>query len=53
MTQVVAPSSLPSASHDIAGGAPKTGKSNRRKTPSELRVSFCIIKQYIVVSGDV
>ncbi|KAG7017532.1 Protein downstream neighbor of Son [Cucurbita argyrosperma subsp. argyrosperma] len=37
MTQVVAPSSLPSASHDIAGGAPKTGKSNRRKTPSELR----------------
>lgn len=37
MAEVVAPSSLPSASHDIAGGAPKTGKSIRRKTPSELR----------------
>ncbi|XP_011652061.1 protein downstream neighbor of Son isoform X2 [Cucumis sativus] len=39
MAEVVAPSSLPSASHDIGGGAPKTGKSilMRRKTPSELR----------------
>ncbi|KAL0555233.1 hypothetical protein IC582_009172 [Cucumis melo] len=39
MAEVVAPSSLPSASHDIGGGAPKTGKSIliRRKTPSELR----------------
>ncbi|XP_038903201.1 protein downstream neighbor of Son isoform X2 [Benincasa hispida] len=37
MAEVVAPSSLPPVSRDIAGGAPKTGKSIRRKTPSELR----------------
>ncbi|XP_022946937.1 protein downstream neighbor of Son-like isoform X2 [Cucurbita moschata] len=37
MAKVVAPSSLTSASHDITGGAPRTGKSIKRKTPSELR----------------
>ncbi|XP_022158390.1 protein downstream neighbor of Son-like isoform X2 [Momordica charantia] len=37
MAKVVAPSSLPSVSHDIGGGAQKVGKSIRRKTPSELR----------------
>lgn len=48
MAEVVAPSSLPSASHDIGGGAPKTGKSIliRRKTPSELRVSFWLAKWF-------
>jgi len=40
MTKVAKPISVPSSSHQLCSGPSKTGSMARKKTPSELRVSY-------------